>query len=213
MEQLFGSKTRVKLLQLFVTNPNRPFYVREITRKIDEQINSVRRELANLLNIGILKSKNEENDNKLYYEINQSFTHYEALRAMFADASKPVSTTKRGGSAEDVSLKHQLKELGAVDMLVLTGSFTQDTRPGVDVIIVGDVNRTKVSKYITALEEEEGRELNFVVMSTEEYSYRRTINDRFIGMLESAKKTVLYDTKNFLSEEPVPAEAGTKKGK
>ena len=55
VEQLFGSKTRVKLLKLFYSNPNRPFYVREITRKIDEQINSVRRELANLLSIGIYK--------------------------------------------------------------------------------------------------------------------------------------------------------------
>ena len=40
IEQLFGSKTRVKLLQLFYANPNRSNYVREITRKIDEQINS-----------------------------------------------------------------------------------------------------------------------------------------------------------------------------
>ena len=55
-EQLFGSKTRVKLLSLFYNNPERPFYVREITRKIDEQINSVRRELQNLLNIGIVLS-------------------------------------------------------------------------------------------------------------------------------------------------------------
>lgn len=54
-EQLFGSKTRVKLLSLFYNNPERPFYVREITRKIDEQINSVRRELQNLLNIGIVR--------------------------------------------------------------------------------------------------------------------------------------------------------------
>ena len=46
IDQLFGSKTRVKLLELFYSNPNRSFYVREITRKIDEQINSVRRELA-----------------------------------------------------------------------------------------------------------------------------------------------------------------------
>jgi hypothetical protein len=44
IEQLFGSKTRVKLLKLFFSNPNRSFYVREITRTIDEQINSVRRE-------------------------------------------------------------------------------------------------------------------------------------------------------------------------
>ncbi len=71
IEQLFGSKTRVKLLQLFYKNPKRSFYVREITRKIDEQINSVRRELANLLSIGIITSDNS--DNKLYYEVNQKF--------------------------------------------------------------------------------------------------------------------------------------------
>ena len=56
IEQLFGSKTRVKLLYLFFGNPNRPFYVREITRKVDEQINSVRRELSNLLSIGIIST-------------------------------------------------------------------------------------------------------------------------------------------------------------
>lgn len=43
IDALFGSKTRVKLLHLFLNNPGQPFYVREITRKIDEQINSVRR--------------------------------------------------------------------------------------------------------------------------------------------------------------------------
>ncbi len=77
IEQLFGSKTRVKLLQLFYSNPNRSFFVREITRKIDEQINSVRRELSNLLNVGIITS--ETNNNKLYYEVNQKFEYYSTL--------------------------------------------------------------------------------------------------------------------------------------
>ena len=82
IEQLFGSKTRVKLLQLFYSNPNRAFYVREITRKIDEQINSVRRELSNLLNIGIIVS--DSNNNKLYYEVNQKFKYYEPLQQIFS---------------------------------------------------------------------------------------------------------------------------------
>ena len=68
VEQLFGSKTRVKLLSLFFNNPGRPFYVREITRKIDEQINSVRRELANLLSVGLVSS--DGSNNRLYYEVN-----------------------------------------------------------------------------------------------------------------------------------------------
>ncbi|MEK7095700.1 MAG: transcriptional regulator, partial [Patescibacteria group bacterium] len=84
-EQLFGSKTRVKLLSLFYSNPNRSFYVREITRKIDEQINSVRRELANLLSIGIITS--DANNNRLYYEVSQSYEHYKPLATIFGGAS------------------------------------------------------------------------------------------------------------------------------
>src|SRR5436305_11024119 len=97
IEQLFGSKTRVKLVQLFYGNPNRSFYVREITRKIDEQINSVRRELANLLSIGIISS--DTTNNRLYYEVNQSYGYYEPLRIIFGqaeeDASMPVLKVKQ----------------------------------------------------------------------------------------------------------------------
>jgi len=84
IEQLFGSKTRVKLLRLFFSNPNRSFYVREITRKIDEQINSVRRELANMLSLGLITS--DDANHKLYYEVDQTYEHYDALRAMFSEA-------------------------------------------------------------------------------------------------------------------------------
>ena len=65
IDALFGSKTRVKLLHLFLNNPGKSFYVREITRLIGEQINSVRRELSNMLDAGVLLSNT--NDNKLYY--------------------------------------------------------------------------------------------------------------------------------------------------
>ena len=82
IEQLFGSKTRVKLLQLFYSNPNRSFFVREITRKIGEQINSVRRELSNLLSIGIITS--DTTNNKLYYEVNQKYEYYAPLQQIFS---------------------------------------------------------------------------------------------------------------------------------
>src|SRR3954466_12220845 len=88
IEQLFGSKTRVKLLQLFYSNPNRSFYVREITRKIDEQINSVRRELANLLSIGIIAS--DTTNNRLYYEVNQEYEYYAPLQLIFGGGVVPA---------------------------------------------------------------------------------------------------------------------------
>src|SRR5665213_4525873 len=87
IEQLFGSKTRVKLLRLFYSNPNRSFYVREITRKIDEQINSVRRELSNLLSIGIITS--DATNNRLYYEVDQSYEYYKPLATIFGGLKSP----------------------------------------------------------------------------------------------------------------------------
>src|SRR5471030_3208683 len=114
VEQLFGSKTRVKLLRLFFSNPNRSFYVREITRKIDEQINSVRRELSNLLSIGIITSDNT--NNKLYYEVNQKFEYFEPLQQIFGGGVK--KTVKKSGPADedgDGIIENDLRAVGHVD--------------------------------------------------------------------------------------------------
>lgn len=186
IEQLFGSKTRVKLLHLFYTNPNRSFYVREITRKVDEQINSVRRELSNLLSIGIIKS--DTSGNKLYYEVNQGFKHYEALRSIFTQ----VSTSKEPGVAVDDTTS-SFRNLGSVDLAILTGVFTRDPVAPVDVLIVGDINRNKLDKLIAELEEEEGKELRFTVLPREQYNYRQNLNDRFLTSVMDSKKTVLID--------------------
>src|ERR1700754_1672021 len=111
-EQLFGSKTRVKLLQLFYSNPNRSFYVREITRQIDEQINSVRRELANLLSVGIISSDNA--NNRLYYEVNQKYEHYDAFQSIFGGGVVKRKKAKTGST--DVVVQEEpseeLKHLG-----------------------------------------------------------------------------------------------------
>jgi hypothetical protein len=197
VEQLFGSKTRVKLLQLFYSNPNRSFYVREITRKIDEQINSVRRELSNLLSIGIITSDNT--NNKLYYEVNQKYDFYDPLQAIFGGgvgvpAKKPAAkkTTKAaqpvGGNEAD-----DLKALGHIELAVLTGQFTRDERAGVDLVLVGTVNTNAVNKYVADLEAKEGKEIRYVVMKPSDYKYRQQIRDRFVTELAAAKKQVLID--------------------
>lgn len=196
IEQLFGSKTRVKLLQLFYSNPNRSFYVREITRKIDEQINSVRRELSNLLSIGIIASDAKDN-NRLYYEVDQSFEFYEPLRAIFGGgkmSSSDVPTPK--AQAQD------LKSLGNIELVVYTGQFTRDESSGIDVLIVGDVNQTQVGKYISELEQKESKELRFTVMTPKEFSYRQQVNDRFLVVLLSSKLQVIVDKQHVLSPKP-----------
>jgi predicted transcriptional regulator len=193
IEQLFGSKTRVKLLRLFYSNPNRAFYVREITRKIDEQINSVRRELSNLLSIGLISS--DTNNNRLYYEVNQKYEFYKPLSTIFGGA---VLTEKVDAKSTDNSKTSPLKQLGNIELAIFTGKFTRDDRSGVDIMVVGDVNKTKFDKFISDLEAEEGHELRYTLMPVNEFTYRRQINDRFITSILSSKKQVLIDKNNVL---------------
>ncbi|MFO0920606.1 MAG: transcriptional regulator [Candidatus Saccharimonadales bacterium] len=200
IEQLFGSKTRVKLLKLFYSNPNRPFYVREITRKIDEQINSVRRELSNLLSIGIISSDN--NNNKLYYEVDQSYEFYAPLSAIFG--GKPIKQTEGQiiNDVKETEAASGLKTLGNVDIAIYTGQFTRDDTAGVDFVIIGDVNPTKVGKYVEELETKEGKEIRYVFMGTDEFLYRQKINDRFIALLLESKMQVLLDKHYLITEKP-----------
>jgi predicted transcriptional regulator len=191
IEQLFGSKTRVKLLQLFMNNPNRAFYVREITRKIDEQINSVRRELANLLKIGIINSDNA--DNKLYYEVNQSYVHYDALHSMFTN-KKAIKS--KAVQLPDDGIARKVSDLGKVELALLTGRFTRDASIKVDLFIVGDVNKNKVEKLVKELEKDEGHEIDYAVLSVNDFDYRVGVKDRFVSNVLSSKKTVLIDTKD-----------------
>lgn len=225
IEQLFGSKTRVKLLQLFYKNPNRSYYVREITRTIDEQINSVRRELANLLSIGIITS--DTSNNKLYYEVNQKFEHYNALGSMFGGKkakskkvkSKPSEDADKEQTAEakarvlneettiaadqevivvDSPILESLKKVGNLRLVVMTGQFTLDKRTGVDLILVGDINEVTLAHAIEELEKSEKKTINYVALNAEDFVYRKQVNDRFVSNLVIAKKIILLDKDNLL---------------
>ncbi len=196
IDALFGSKTRVKLLHLFLNNPNRAFYVREITRKIDEQINSVRRELANMLSIGIIKS--DSSNNRLYYEINQEYSHYEPLRAIFAD-SKLQSEVATSNDTNDWTKR--FKQLGDVRLALLSGKLVRGSRSDVDVLLVGNINKTQAKRFIKELEEEERKPLNYTVISYEDFYYRLSIKDRFITTVVNGKFTLLQDTEGVLTRE------------
>lgn len=181
-------------MQLFYSNPNRSFYVREITRKIDEQINSVRRELANLLSIGIISS--DTNNNRLYYEVDQSYHYYNPLAEIFGGGTTPSATPSIEVEAQ------VLTGLGNIDLALLTGQLTRDERSGIDVLLVGDLNQAQVAKYMSDLEAKEGKELRFTVMDHNEFTYRKEVNDRFLTLVLGSKMQVLMDKDHLITPEP-----------
>jgi len=195
IDALFGSKTRVKLLHLFLNNPDRAFYVREITRKIDEQINSVRRELANMLSIGIIKSENS--NNRLYYEVNQDYAHYAPLRAIFAN-SELASEAVQAVDGNDWAKR--FKTLGDVRVALFSGQLVHGSTSDVDVLLAGNINKTQAKKFMRELEDDENKSLNYTVMSYEDFYYRLSIKDRFVTAIIGGKHTVLADSEHILSD-------------
>lgn len=174
LEKLFGSKTRTKLLSLFFSNPERSYYVREMTRVIDEQINSVRRELINLEGIGVIK--NETYDNKIYYSANNKHPFSRPLVMLFSTKTD---------AAIDVVIKPNVWEeyvrpvRNYLSCVIVTNRLPgQD---GVDLLIVGDDRTKKLTHWAEVVEKKEGKPLNYVIMSRDDFQYRLNVKDRFIS--------------------------------
>lgn len=108
-KNIFGSNTRAKLFRLFLTNPDEGYYVRQITRLIDEQINSVRRELNNLEEIKLLTKRDK--DNKLYYKLNPRFRHLDSFMALYGQEviCEECNEPKAGATAKPASKAKKAK--------------------------------------------------------------------------------------------------------
>ena len=195
IEALFGSKTRVKLLNLFLTNPDKSFYVREITRLIDEQVNSVRRELKNLEEFKVVKSTTE--DRKLFYGINQRFKYYIPLRGMFAGAEIPEIETKQIEVLTNSWSERISKIKNSLDVFVISGVLVEGSESNIDMLLVGN-DKSILSSWASEIEKEEGRELNYVVLSMEDFYYRYTTRDTFIAEIFSNEYRVIVDNEELL---------------
>lgn len=190
LEQLFGSKTRARLLGLFLQNPGKAFFVRELTRKIDAQLNSVRRELQNLVEVGFVVEEIHAKtaskalaDKKKFYHVNKDFLLYADLRSLF---TKVQLLLKK-------NLVQEIQGKGNIDFLAFTGRFVGATNVPTDIFIVGSIDQKNLQKVISAFEGELGHEINYTLMTREEFSYRKQITDRFLFSILESDKVVMVD--------------------
>ncbi len=196
IDSLFGSKTRVKLLHLFLNNPEKSFYVREITRMIDEQINSVRRELANMVSVGIVQQ--DAIDNKLYYSVNEDYPYIKPLAAIFSDKN-----TEGGmGAASSVSWKDSLGRMRGLRLAIISGKLVVGSSSAVDLLLVGDdMSAVTIKNLVKKIEKDRKIEINYAVISYDDFYYRMSVKDRFIMDIIRNKHFVLVDTENIMRKE------------
>lgn len=195
LEHLFGSKTRLKLLRLFFRHSERPFYVRELSRQLETQINAVRRELELLLKAGLVKEAGgQAGDNaaqggslRRYYLLNAESLLYPELRAL-------LLKVQLLGEQEFIN---ELKErAGDIKLFVLTGQFTGDSRTDSDLLLVGKIKERTVARLVAEYEKEFGFEIRYTIMTEKEFLDRRHVMDKFIYSLFEAKNIKVVDKFN-----------------
>ncbi len=187
LEQLFGSQTRVKLLHIFLINPDEKYFVRELTRDLESQINAVRRELQNLEDIGIIKKvEDTDPDSKQKKKFNQAdikFVLYSELKSILQKSQFLL----------EKKFAKSLEKIGKVYYLALTGFFVGNKSIPIDMLIVGKLNKKKFEKLLKNFEKNFRREINYTLLDKEEFEYRRSVADRFIYSILDSEKIVMTD--------------------
>lgn len=189
LKKLFTSKARIKLLETFLLNPDAEFFIRELTRRLDEQINSVRRELGNLKSLGLLRSRFK--NRKKYYVVNKHFLLFNELKSIMIKASS---------SLENISKK--LQKLGDIDLLIIAGVFVEKKSPA-DLFIVGKIDKQQLEDFVSR-EIETKHPIKMSVITKEDFIYRLKINDKFVrDLLEDPENIIAINKLEKYTEEAV----------
>ena len=193
LQDLIISRTRGKVLELFLTKPDEMYYVREITRKTKEEINAVRRELDRLLGVGLLKS--EERGNRLYYSVNDRYVFFQELQQIIV---------KDSGLGKKV--RKLRKKLGTIEFVMFSGKFVRRKpvmQGEVDVLVIGDVVLQELEVLIKEEQVEMGREINYAVFSLDEFEFRKQRRDPFImDVLYGSRVMVIGSEDEFVDKKP-----------
>lgn len=181
LQRLLKSKTRVKLLTLFLMNPEREMYIRETVRITNENINAIRRELSNLEEIGLLKSRRRGNTKS--YTVNKNMPIYNELTNIIL---------KTEGVAK--LLQENLSELGKVKNAFIYGSFASKKaglNSDIDLFIIGKVDENQLIMLIKKVEKKLSREINYVLFGPNELKERIKNKDPFVSNVLKEPKIML----------------------
>ena len=191
LEDIIISRVRVKILTLFLSHPGVIFHVRDIVRRVSEEINAVRRELAHMDKAGMVTK--EQRANRLFYGFRKDYPLYYELMELIG---------KTSGLGWDI-LKNKTK-LGKIKFAMLSGRYTRGlarrSQTDVDILVVGNVVLPELSQLVKAEEVRREKELNYTVMTEEEFAFRKRRRDPFVlSILQGSRVMIIGDEEELVN--------------
>ena len=191
LSDIITSKVRIKILRLFFSNPSEMYHVRGIVREVNEEINAVRRELERLEKAGILKK--EARGNRIYYWVRDDYPMFGDLISMVAKST--------GLGLQILSNK---SKLGKISFVMFSGRFVRYKKrkkeDDVDILLTGEVTLPELAALIRAEETRRNMEINYAVMSKEEFDFRKKRRDPFVqNILLGSRVMIIGDEEDLVS--------------
>ncbi|MDI6716700.1 MAG: nucleotidyltransferase domain-containing protein [Actinomycetota bacterium] len=181
LSELITSKTRVKILTLFLTHPDERFYFKNLINRLDVPPTGLQSELKKFERIGLLLSKREGNIK--FYWVNKNFPIYEELKSIIL---------KTVGLAD--ALREKLSEVGHIDFAFIYGSVAknlEDARSDIDLMVIGDPDLDVLNDVVSAAEKVLRRDVNYTVFTPKEWKERVAKKDSFVMDVLNNKKIFL----------------------
>ncbi len=187
LTKLFSS-TRAELLGLFFNNPDDRFYLREIARHIGKDAAGIKRELDNLVKIGLLGK--EKRGVQKYYFANKNSPIFAEMKGLI------FKTTGAQGA-----MKTSLSRLKGVQAAFIYGSYAKGSEKedsNINLMVIGQANITELNDMVMGLEEKLKRDIDYLVFDEQEYRKRKESKDPFIRELLKGKKIFLVGREDDL---------------
>lgn len=173
ISKIFWSKCRAKLLEKFFleyeSGNNKWFHMRALSRELDEQINSVKRELDNLTELGLLKHKTELK--KKIFFLNSNFILLDEFIGVFIKVYNPME-----------KIKEYFKAKNDLELIIVNESVKYKLlKPGksiLDIFLIWDIDKDDFNEFLGNVFY--GRKIKYAIISTQDFYHRLEFGDKLI---------------------------------
>ncbi len=188
LTKLFWSKTRTKLLEKFFleyeSGNNDGFHMRALSRDLDEQINSIKRELDSLEELHILKSREESK--KKFFFLNKNFILLEEFKSIFLKTYNPYENIKKFFKTQD------FLELVIINE-ELAKRLVGNTNNIVDIFLIWEMDKIAFNEFLAKTFF--NRKIKYAIITKDDFQKRLEYNDKLIfNIMKQKGNLFLKDT-------------------
>jgi predicted nucleotidyltransferase len=187
-EALFG-KTRRELLALFFARPHQSYYLRQIARETGAGIGSVQRELARLLDAGLLTRSMI--GTQAHYAANRAVPVYNELRALLTKTIGVASVIR------NALLRSPAKR--SIKIAFIYGSLAtgrQSASSDIDLMVIGNTATVDLLPELRKAQLKLGREINPTVYDAGELREKARSGGKFVARVLREPRIMVLGTDN-----------------